>query len=270
MHLIIDTEDTVNGAPAEREGNRPHSHEGDANHSHPSLVSGPGGEPAERAAATLKLLQEELLSRLFPGVTPMLPLQSAVASSSAITTVMVQLQQSMITLQYDEGHVNDSAEMYCTASHAPPSVIRVSPAAVCCQLPACLPPLISLPETASDCPVSSGRISSGSWITVWLRLSAPLPCEGVTLLARYRGGFLDTRLERAADAPLDALIIKVRVLYIKSNHRGEGVVMKCQCVHSKPQGWVGLQHAAMRNKVHACCDSRHHTPPPDDLSSRIP
>ena len=258
MHLIIDTEDDIiaNVVPTEREGGHPSSDEGDS-------------VQRAAAAATLQLLQEELLPRLFPGVAPQLPLQGPGTSSSATATIMVQLRQSILMLQY-AGRVRDSAETHCTASHAPPSVIRVSPAAVCCQLPACLPPLISLPETASDCPVSSGRISSGSWITVWLRLSAPLPCEGVTLLARYRGGFLDTRLERAADAPLDALIIKVRVLYIKSNHRGEGVVMKCQCVHSKPQGWVGLQHAAMRNKVHACCDSRHHTPPPDDLSSRIP
>ena len=204
MHLIIDTEDTVNGAPAEREGNRPHSHEGDANHSHLSPVSGPGGEPAERAAATLKLLQEELLSRLFPGVTPMLPLQSAVASSSAITTVMVQLQQSMITLQYDEGHVNDSAEMYCTASHAPPSVIGVSPAAVCCQPPS-LTPTASPPDDAACLP-----ISGGSWITVWLQLSAPLPSEGVTLLARYLGGLLDARFERE-DENDGALSIEVRV-----------------------------------------------------------
>ena len=200
VHLIIDTEDTitVNAAPAEREGN---SHE---DHSHPLPDS---GEPAERAAAAaFELLQEELLPRLFPGVAPQLPLQSPdTASSSAITTVMVQLQQSIIITLQHEGQMNDSAEMnYCNASHAPPTVVGVSPAAVCCQSPS-LPPLASPTEAASDCITISGRI------TVWLQLSAPLPSEGVTLLARYRGGFLEARFEQADDND-GALIIKVRAM----------------------------------------------------------
>ena len=45
---------------------------------------------------------------------------------------------------------------------------------------------------------------------VWLQLSAPLPSEGVTLLARYQGGFLDARLKQDDDI-YGALIIKVRV-----------------------------------------------------------
>ena len=221
MHLIIDTEDTVtiNGASAEREG---HSHDGDADHSHPSPVSGPGGEPAERAAATLKLLQEELLPRLFPGVTPQLPPSQ---SSSAVTTIMVQLQQSIISVQC-EGHVNDSAaDMDGIASQTPPSVLGVSPAAVCCQ-PLSFIPTASSPEAAARLP-----ISGGSRITVWLQLSAPLPSGGVTLLARYQGGFLDTRFERTDDND-GALIIKVRVL------QQDFSVRSCSPVPTKKVRWV--------------------------------
>ena len=215
MHLIIDTEDTiaVSAAPADGEGSGPH-HSDEGEGSHPQLMplscSRPGDEPTEcvaSAAATLKLLQEVLLPRLFPGVAPQLPLQGVVSRISAITTIMVLLQQSVITLQYNEGHVNDdSAEipMGCTASQTPPSVIGVSPAAVCCQPPS-LTPTASPPDDAACLPVSGG-----SWITVWLQLSAPLPSEGVTLLARYQGGFLDAHLESANDKG-SALIIKVKV-----------------------------------------------------------
>ena len=217
MHLIIDTEDYVNAAPAEGEGDHsegegshpqsdegegshPRPDEGEVGHAHPSPISS-GGQGRAASATALELLQEELLSRLFPGVAPQPPSsQSAGASSSAI---VFQQQESVIALMH-EGRVNDSAEIsseYLT----PPSVIGVCPAAVCCQPPA-LPPLASSPEAAACSPIS-GAI----WITAWLQLSAPLPSEGVTLLARHQGGFLDTRLQRADDND-GALIIKVRVL----------------------------------------------------------
>ena len=228
MHLIIDTEDTVNAAPADGEGSvPPHPDEGEGSQRQPMPFSssGQGDKPTECvavAAAALQLLQEELLPRLFPGVAPQPPSSHGSSdSATAVTTVMVQRQQSIITAQY-QGHVNDSAaELYGTASHTPPSVIRVSPAAlycqphsltlaaspaaVCCtQDPAALTPAASPPEEAACLP-----ISGGSWITVWLQLSAPLPSEGVVLLARHRGGFLDARLEREDDS-YGALIIKVR------------------------------------------------------------
>ena len=215
VHLIIDTEDYVDAAPAEGEGDRPHSDE---------------GESAERAAAaaTLQLLQEELLPRLFPGVTPQRP-SHGMAGASGSSTTIVQLQQSVFTLENgiqkryamasDSSRYNAADTIEAVASSAgsetpsntycaifetpPPSVLRVHPAAVCCQTPS-LSPLASPPDDAVRFPVSGG-----SWITVWLQLSAPLPSEGITLLARYRGGFLDARLERADDID-DALIIKVR------------------------------------------------------------
>ena len=87
----------------------------------------------------------------------------------------------------------------------PPSVLGVHPVAVYCQLLS-LPSLASPPETASDCPTRD--LAGSGWITVWLQLSAPLPSEGVTLLARYRGGFLNTQFERSDDQ-LDTSTIKV-------------------------------------------------------------
>ena len=135
-------------------------------------------------------------------MAPQLPSSSwsAGVSSSAI---IFQLQESVAALM-DEGNVNgSSAERSSSDCQTPPSVIGVSPAAVCCQPPV-LPPLASPLQAASDCPTSSGRIM------VWLQLSAPLPSEGVTLLARYQGGFLDARLKQDDDI-YGALIIKVRV-----------------------------------------------------------
>ena len=192
MHLIIDTEDIiiVNAAPAEG-----------------------GDDCSEGAATALERLQKELLPRLFPGVAPQLPSShGAGASSSAI---IFQMQQSVVALM-DEVNVIGSADGRSSDFQTPPSVIGISPAAVCCQPPALLPLAPPL-QVSSDCPTSSGRI------TVWLHLSAPLQSEGVTLLARHRGGFLDSRLERMDDNS-GALIIKV----------SEGVTIRCAC--SNPQG----------------------------------
>ena len=208
MNLIIDTEDYVNAAPAEGEGT--HS-EGAGSHPHPYEGEGRLGARASvaesgvdnGAATALELLQEELLTRLFPGVDPQPPprSQDEGASGTAITTtIMVQLQQSIITLR------DESAAMYCcTDFKSLPSVVGVSPAAVHCQL---LPVLSSVASTSTE-DAAGLPISGGSWITVWLQLSAPLPSEGVTLLARHREGFLEARLERADDND-GALIIKVR------------------------------------------------------------
>ena len=253
MHLIIDTEDAIiaNAAPAEGAGNHPHSDDSTG---------------SAAAAAILQLLQEELLSRLFPGVTPQLPSHGVGVIRSATTTTIVQLQQSVVTL---ENRIHSSAGCAMMASNSggdlsnaadtiaavadsggsccnsadtmasvagsaagcavssnmdcaifqtpPPSVLGVHPAAVCSQLPfldklasppedpAALSPLASPPDDTACLPVSGG-----GWITVWLQLSAPLPSEGVTLLARHRGGFLDARLERAEDGQRDALTVKVR------------------------------------------------------------
>ena len=202
MHLIIDTEDIVNadgeGAHSEGAGSHPRPDEGEG-----SLMAradvGSGVENG--AAAALELLREELLIRLFPGVAPQPPRsQHEGASGSAITITTVQLQQSIISSQN-----NDSATLCRTAFQSPPSVVGVSPAAVCCQL---LPILSSVGSTGTE-DAACLPFSSGSWITVWLQLSAPIPSEGVTLLARHRGGLLDARLERSNDND-GALIIKVR------------------------------------------------------------
>ena len=212
MHLIIDTEEYVNAAPAEGEGDHSHSDEGEGGHPHSDeregrleARAGVGTGVDNGAAAALQLLQGELLTRLLPGVDPQPPrLQNDGASGSAITTTttMVQLQQSIIS-QKDE-----SAAMYCCTAFQspPPSVVGVSPAAVYGQpLPILSSVACTGTENAASLPVSGG----GSWITVWLQLSAPLPSDGVMLLARHRGGFLDARLERADDND-GALIIKVR------------------------------------------------------------
>ena len=224
MHLIIDTEDYVNAAPAEGEGDRSegeggHSHSDEGDGGHPHSDEGQGGHPHSdegegshaypspscsggrvAAASALELLQEELLSRFFPGVAPQLPSSSRGAGASS-SGIIFQLQQSVVALM-DEGNVIGSVERRPSDFQTPPTVIRVSPAAVCCQPPA--PPLLSSPPDDAD-------ISGGGQITVWLLLSAPLPSERVTLLARHRGGFLDARLEQA-DGSDGALITKVRVL----------------------------------------------------------
>ena len=261
VHLIIDTEDLIvdNAAPADGEGSHPHLDEGEGGNAAVVLghvsVEGEDDEPQTfspfsshddpagrvAAATTLELLQVELLHRLFPGVAPQLPSpQSDGASATATTastTLLVQLQQSVVMLE-DEGVDNDSAVMHCTACQAPPSVIGVSPAAVYCQLLP-LSPLASPQDKATfpACDDGGKRItacndSDGMRMTVWLKLSAPLPSEGVSLLARHRGALLAARFERA-DGLHDALTIKVR----------QGV-MKCQCVsHSKPTRLGFKRHA---------------------------
>ena len=226
VHLIIDTEDLIidNAAPAEEEDSHPHSDEGEGSNAAVVLghvlVEGEGIEPQPSpfssrddpagwaaAVTTLELSQAELLHRLFSGIAPQLPpSQSEGASSShATTTTMVQMQQSIVTLK-DEGVVNDSAGLSCTASQAPPSILGVSPVAIYFQLPP--PPPLALPQDKAAFPACDG---GSKWITVWLQLSAPLPSEGVTLLARHRGAILAARFERA-DGLHDALTIKVRVL----------------------------------------------------------
>ena len=288
MHLIIDTEDAIiaNAAPAEGAGNHPHSDDSTG---------------SAAAAAILQLLQEELLSRLFPGVTPQLPSHGVGVIRSATTTTIVQLQQSVVTL---ENRIHSSAGCAMMASNSggdlsnaadtiaavadsggsccnsadtmasvagsaagsavssntdcavfqtppPPSVLGVHPAAVCCQLPsldklasppedpAALLPLASPPEDDAACLPVSG----GSWITVWLQLSAPLPSEGVTLLARYRGGFLDARLERAEDGQHDVLTIKVRGgVTLLARIRGDLLVARFEAAADGP-------HAATLIKV---------------------
>ena len=194
VHLIIDTEEIIiaNVAPAEMEGSNPLPDEGEDGHPCP-------GKPAGLVAATaaLELLQEGLLPRLFPGVSPQLPPSQSQGAEASVTAITIQLQQSVIA------PLKDEAPHFPT----PPSVVGVNPAAVCCQLS--LPSTPSLPPTASPPTDAACLPISGSWITVWLQLSASLPSEGVTLLARYRGGFLDARLEQA-DENDGALIIKVR------------------------------------------------------------
>ena len=217
MHFIIDTEENITAiaAPAE---------EGEAAHSHPTPFSGSGQADALKrcvAATILELLQEELLPRLFPGLVPQLPPSRSGGASdatTAATTIMVQLQQSIIMRRDD---VNESAGVVRAAFQTPPSVIGASPAALYCQPP--LLPTAPLPESAARL-VSS----SGVWITVWLQLSAPLPSEGVMLLARHRGGFLEAQLERTDDND-GAPIIKVRVLQIKG---------LCMRVPTRKVSWV--------------------------------
>ena len=220
--MIID-----NATPADGEGAPPHPDDREGSNAATVLghvlVEGEGGEPqpspfssyvlgedpAGRAAAatTLELLQAELLHRLFPGISPQMPssqIEGASSSDTTTTNSKVQLQQSVVMLM-DEGVLDDSAAMYCTAFQAPPSVIGVGPAAVYCQPPPLSP--LALPQDKA----ASLKCSGGRWITVWLQLSAPLPSEGVSLLARHRGAILAARLEQA-DGQHDALIIKVRVL----------------------------------------------------------
>ena len=209
MHLIIDTE-IINAAPVEVEG--------DHLHPLPFGNSEEGDDPA--AASALKLLQEELLPRLFSGVAPQLPPSQGAGESHppTTTTTRVQMRKSVGTLDNEvqpltagcamgtgSGSCDDAADTIAAAvfQTRPPSVLRVRPVAVYRQ-PLTLPSLASPPETASDSSIS------GSWITVWLQLSAPLPTEGVTLLARHRGCLLETQVERSDDQ-FDNPTIKVGV-----------------------------------------------------------
>ena len=184
------------------------------------------------AAAAAALIQEELLPRLFPaGVEAPLPQSSeagsagfsttaATAATAAATTV--QVQQSVVVLpstsQWPLSSEHDTmvyrrppSSEYVTVSEAsscggsgcsdraveersiassrqllPPSIIGVSPGVVCCQ---------------SFLPLASDSITdrSSRRIELLLQLSSPLPEEGVTVLARYRDGFLDARFEPEAD-----------------------------------------------------------------------
>ena len=158
----------------------------------------------ELAAATSDLLlRGDLLPRLFPGVTPLLPSEAARAGY-AVAVTTVQFQQSSVAfpgarrtpsgrnhwevtsgLLGSEDCSEEEEDPGSVSRGMPPSVIGVSPAAVCC---------LSVSQLAVDGSSSAGVLS------LRLHLSSPLPDDGVTLLARYGQGFLKTRFEPTDDA----------------------------------------------------------------------
>ena len=202
VHLIIDTETPIS-VDALGEGIRFRSWSGSEGD---DVIAAVLGDDELASATSDLLLRGDLLPRLFPGVTPLLPSEEARAGYAADVTT-VQFQQSFMAFPgahrtpSERNHWDVTSGLLDSADYSeaeaeadpdaaacggmPPSITRASPAAMCC---------LTVPQLSAD---STG---SAEVLSLQLHLSSPLPDEGVTLLARYGQGFLAARFVPTDDA----------------------------------------------------------------------
>ena len=209
--------------------------------------SAPAPLNGEAAAAAAALILEELLPRLFPaGLSSEETGEGFISPATAATTV--QVQQSVFALPMvsrwppssERGTVSGaySSSSYSSVSAEeerssptglfqllPPSITGVSPGVLCCQ---------------SFLPLASDSVTdrSSRRIELLLQLSSPLPEEGVTVLARYRSGFLDARFLPLGDAPGSALHVRVRMFLCVASAGVHGISCSAYSILIQPHTCV--------------------------------